>query len=144
MDSHESDLKLSNPSLEARSRHIRFSSTVAETFTLRRQLSESLVRAAEGFWKGRNMDIKSVQLPEKSADKPDSMIASLVAEGGTIWTTKFDSYKKTVTVNLFGDSDQTEVTVQLVLPGGLLSLHDREQAAALIESFYESLENWKA
>jgi hypothetical protein len=111
---------MSDPPLQMRSIHIHFSSTVTETFILRRLLSKSLVKTAEGFWKENDMYIKSVQLPERSDDKADSMIASLVAEGGTIWTTKFESYKKTVSVSLFGNSGQTEVRVQLVLPGALL------------------------
>lgn len=66
-------------------------------------------------------------------------VVEFVAEGGTIWTTDFDSYKKKVTVNLSENEHETEVLVQITLPGGLLSIEDREKAANLIESFYGAM-----
>jgi hypothetical protein len=86
------------------------------------------------------MAIKFIDVPAQSPDEANPVKVSFVAEGGTIWTTNFDSYKKTIMVNLSRNDHQTDVLVQIVLPGGLMSLQDREQAADLIDSFYEALE----
>ena len=85
------------------------------------------------------MVIKNIQTSEKS-NESESAAVEFAAEGGTIWTTNFDSYKKSVMVNLVSNAKQTEVQVQIVLPGGIMSLQDRERAAVLIDSFYESLQ----
>lgn len=85
------------------------------------------------------MAIKNLQKPDTYSAK-EPVTVEFVAEGGTIWTTNFDTYKKTIIVNLSGSAEQTDVMVQLVLPGGLMSLQDRERAAELIESFYKVLE----
>jgi hypothetical protein len=130
---------LSDTSIQARSRNIRFSSTVSEAFVLDRELTEELVQAAEEFWRQKGMVIKSIQTSEKSHES-ESAAVEFVAEGGTIWTTNFDSYKKSVMVNLVSNAKQTEVQIQIVLPGGIMSLQDRERAAVLIDSFYESLQ----
>jgi len=87
------------------------------------------------------MVIKSMQTPEKPHESKS--VVEFVAEGGTIWTTNFDSYKKSITVTLVGNGKQTEVSINMVLPGGIMSLQDRERAAGLIDSFYESLQNSK-
>jgi len=87
------------------------------------------------------MVIKSMQTPEKSPET--KLVVEFVAEGGTIWTTNFDSYKKSIIVTLVGNAKQTEVSINIVLPGGIMSLQDRERAAGLIDSFYESLQNSK-
>jgi hypothetical protein len=113
---------------------------VAETFVVRKTLSEGLVKAAQQFWKKQSMSIKSIDLPNQLPGESGHDKVSFVAEGGTIWTTDFESYKKTVIVNLSPNEHQTEVLVQIILPGGLMSLQDREQAADLIDSFYEALE----
>jgi len=131
---------LNDSSTETRSRHIRFSSTVVETFALRKVLSEKLVKAAQQFWRSEDMVIKFIDMPTFLPGESGPAKASFVAEGGTIWTTNFESYKKTVMVNLSRNEHQTEVLVQIVLPGGLMSLQDREQAANLIDSFYQALE----
>ena len=86
------------------------------------------------------MVIKGLKMPSSFKGNDGPVAVEFVAEGGTIWTTNFDSYKKTITVNLSGGAHQTDVIVHLVLPGGLLSLQDREKAANLIESFYEALQ----
>lgn len=130
---------MNDPSAQARSRHIRFSSTVSETFTLHRVLSDELVRAAEVYWKSKGLATKNVRMPEQASGGNDPVSAEYVAEGGSIWTTDFDSYKKMVTVNFCRAAENTDVTVYVVLPGGLMSLEDRERAASLIESFHEAL-----
>jgi hypothetical protein len=112
---------------------------VSETFTLRKVLSDELVQAAEVYWKGKGLTTKNVRMPEQASGGNDPVSAEYVAEGGSIWTTNFDSYKKTVTVNFCSVAENTDVTVCVVLPGGLMSLQDRERAANLIESFYEAL-----
>jgi hypothetical protein len=131
---------LSDPPLQSRFRQIRFSSTVSETFILSRGLSEGLVLAAKKYWESKGMVIKTVQMPERFSANIDPVEAEFVAEGGTIWTTNFDSYKKMVTVSLSGGLQQTKIFVHMVLPGGLMSLQDRERAANLIQSFYEVLQ----
>jgi hypothetical protein len=83
------------------------------------------------------MVIKSSQAHERESD--GSKGVEFVAEGGTIWTTNFDSYKKSVSVVMMGNAKQTEVLVNMVLPGGLMSMQDRERAADLINSFYEAV-----
>jgi len=130
---------MNDPSAQARSRHIRFSSTVSETFTLHKGLSDELVQAAEAYWKSKGLATKNVRMPGQASGGSDPISAEFVAEGGSIWTTNFDSYKKTVTVNFHCAGENTDVIVHLVLPGGLMSLEDRERAAGLIESFYEAL-----
>jgi hypothetical protein len=128
---------LSGTSLQARSRNIRFSSTISEAFVLDRELSDKLVQAAEGFWSQMGMVIKSSQSHEKESDGSEGV--EFVAEGGTIWTTNFDSYKKSVSVVMVGNTKQTEVLVNIVLPGGIMSMQDRERAADLINSFYKAV-----
>ena len=130
---------LAGLSLRTRSRHISFSSTVSEKFVVHRGLTEGLVEEAIGYWKSKGMAIKNLRKPDTYSAKEPAVV-EFVAEGGTIWTTSFDSYKKTIIVNLSGSTEQTDVMVQLVLPGGLMSLQDRERAAELIESFYKALE----
>lgn len=116
---------------------------MSETFVLSKGLSEGLVLAAEEYWKNKGMVIKNVQMPERISANIDPVEAEFVAEGGTIWTTNFDSYKKMVTVSLSGGVQQTKIFVHMVLPGGLMSLQDRERAANLIESFYQALQAYK-
>ena len=130
---------LNDPPLRTRSRHISFSSTVSETFVVHKGLTEELAEGAIGYWKSKGMAIKNLQKPDIYSPK-EPVTVEFVAEGGTIWTTNFDSYKKTIIVNLSGSAEQTDVMVQLVLPGGLMSVQDRERAAELIESFYKALE----
>lgn len=141
---YDGDLELNDLPLETRFRQIRFSSTVSETFVLSKGLSEGLVLAAEEYWKSKGMVIKKVQMPERISANIDPAEAEFVAEGGTIWTTNFDTYKKMVTVSLSGGVQQTKIFVHMVLPGGLMSLQDRERAANLIESFYEALQAYKS
>jgi hypothetical protein len=129
---------LSSTHLQARSRNIRFSSTISEAFVLDRELGDRLVQAAEEFWRQMGMVIKSSQSHEKESD--GSKGVEFVAEGGTIWTTSFDSYKKSISVVMVGNAKQTEVLVNIVLPGGIMSMQDRERATDLINSFYEAVQ----
>ena len=131
--------ELNDPALRTRSRHISFSSTVAETFVVHKQLTENFAATAMQYWKNKGLAIKNVLKPNDLTSQ-GHVAVQFVAEGGTIWTTDFESYKKTLKVDLLGTEGHTEVTVHLMLPGGLMSLQDRERAADLIESFYESLE----
>lgn len=101
------------------------------------------MEAAQSFWKKMGLTIKSVQMPERRPSDDDLVIVEFIAEGGTIWTTNFESYKKTVTVTLSSSVEGTEVVVHLVLPGGLMSLQDREKAADLIDSFYGVMQSFK-
>jgi hypothetical protein len=128
--------------LQTRARNIRFSSTVSETFLIQGSLSDRLVQAAQDYWKRRGLTIKSLMRPEPGSDNP--RVVEFVAEGGTIWTTDFDSYKKRVTVNLSENERETEVLVHITLPGGVLSVEDREKAANLIESLYEAMKAFES
>jgi hypothetical protein len=130
---------LDDPKLEARSRRISFSSTVSETFVIQKPLTEKLVEAVSEYWKGKGLSIKNLTKPEVDPWSSGSTV-ELVAEGGTIWTTDFNSYKKSVAVSLSARKDETDVVVRLVLPGGLMSLQDREKAADLIETFYDAMQ----
>ena len=131
--------ELNDPAVRTRSRHISFSSTVAETFVVRKQLTENFAASAMQYWKNKGLAIKNILKPDDLLSK-GPIAVQFGAEGGTIWTTDFESYKKTVKVDLLGSQEHTKVMVHLMLPGGLMSLQDRERAADLIESFYESLE----
>jgi len=111
---------------------------VSGQFTIQSALSDRLVQAAKEYWKSKDLAIKSVQKPAESSND-GAMVVKFVAEGGTIWTTSFETYKKTVSVTLSGNQGETEAFVHMMLPGGLMSLEDREKAAGLIEAFYETM-----
>jgi hypothetical protein len=113
---------------------------VSETFVFKGVLTEGIVKAAEEFWRSKGLAVQRIRKQEGASDKEDPVTVEIVAEGGTIWTTNFDSYKKTVNVDMRSGLEQTEVFVHMVLPGGLMSLQDRERAASLIGSFYEALQ----
>lgn len=136
----DGDFELSESSVQTRSRRISFSSTVSETFVFKGVLTEGIVKAAEEFWRSKGLAVQRIRKQEGASDKEDPVTVEIVAEGGTIWTTNFDSYKKTVNVDMRSGLEQTEVFVHMVLPGGLMSLQDRERAASLIGSFYEALQ----
>lgn len=123
-----------------RERHIRFSSMVSESFTVGKVLTKALVQSALDFWASRGLVAKVSPSYEAFEVSTEPRSVSFVVEGGTIWTTSFDSYKKTVNVTLTGSGGQTEVFVNMVLPGGLMSLRDREKAAILIQGFYDALD----
>ncbi len=95
------------------------------------------MQAAQDYWKGKGLAIKSLMRADPGSSEVRAV--AFVAEGGTIWTTDFDSYKKRISVNLSENGRETEFLVQVVLPGGLMSMEDREKAANLIESFYEAM-----
>jgi len=120
-------------------RQISFGSTVSETFIVGKMLSRELIEKAMCFWQEKGFSIKNAILPTEFTTKERSSLASFVAEGGTIWTTSFESYKKTVNACFTGTQEQTQVFVHMVLPGGLMSSQDREKAADLILSFHEAL-----
>lgn len=130
---------MNEPTLRTRSRHISFSSTVAETFVIRRRLTEDFTAVALEYWKKKGLAVKDVVKPADFAGN-GPVAVQFVAEGGTIWTTDFESYKKTLKVTLFGKSEHIDVTVQMTLPGGLMSMQDREKAADMIGLFIEALE----
>jgi hypothetical protein len=123
--------------MQTRTRNIRFSSNVSEHFSILSTLSDKLAQGAQDYWKGKGLAIKSLTPADPSSGNVRAL--GFVAEGGTIWTTDFDTYKKRVTVNLSENERQTEFIVELILPGGLLSVEDREKAASLIESFYQAM-----
>ena len=120
-------------------RQIYFGSTVSETFIVKKMLSSEFLEKAMRFWREKGLSIKNVVLPTEFTTKERPSLASFVAEGGTIWTTSFDSYKKTINVYFTGTQDQTQVFVHMILPGGLMSSQDREKAADLILSFHDAL-----
>jgi hypothetical protein len=138
------DSALNNPPPRSKSRRISFSSTISEAFVVRKGLTEGLVESAMQYWKSKGMTIKSVQKPRKFSGNPDLATVEFVAEGGSIWTTSFESYKKTIRANLSVNAEHTDVKIEMVLPGGLMSLQDREKAADLIESFHDALENYRS
>lgn len=123
----------------SRERHIRFSSMVSESFTISRILTKALVQSALDFWAGRGLIAKITPSYEAFELSVEPRSINFAVEGGTIWTTNFESYKKTVNVTLTGSGGQTEVFVNMVLPGGLMSLRDREKAAVLIQEFYDAM-----
>jgi len=120
-------------------RQIYFGSTVSETFIVNKMLSSGLIEKAMCFWREKGFSIKNAILPAEFTTKERPSLSSFVAEGGTIWTTSFESYKKTINVCFTGTQEQTQVFVHMVLPGGLMSSQDREKAADLILSFHEAL-----
>jgi len=120
-------------------RQIYFGSTVSETFIVKKMLSSELIEKAMSFWREKGLSIKNAILPTKFTTEESPSLASFVADGGTIWTTSFELYKKTINVYLTGTQEQTQVFVHIVLPGGLMSSQDREKAADLILSFHEAL-----
>ena len=120
-------------------RQIYFGSTVSETFIVNKMLSRKLIEKAMCFWREKGFSIKNAILPTEFTTEERPSLASFVAEGGTIWTTSFESYKKTVNACFTGTREQTQVFVHMVLPGGLMSSQDREKAADLILSFHEAL-----
>jgi len=120
-------------------RQIYFGSTVSETFIVKKMLSSELIEKAMSFWREKDLSIKNAILPTKFTTEESPSLASFVADGGTIWTTSFELYKKTINVYLTGTQEQTQVFVHIVLPGGLMSSQDREKAADLILSFHEAL-----
>jgi len=120
-------------------RQIYFGSTVSETFIVKKMLSSDLIEKGMCFWREKGLSIKNAISPAKFTTKERPSLASFVAEGGTIWTTSFESYKKTINVYFTGTQEQTQVFVHMVMPGGLMSSQDREKAADLILSFHEAL-----
>ncbi len=120
-------------------RQIYFGSTVSETFVVNKVLSSELVEKAMCFWRNRGFSIKNAVLPAEFTTEEKPSLASFVAEGGTIWTTSFEAYKKTINVHFTGTQDQIQIFVHMVMPGGLMSSQDREKAADLILSFNEAL-----
>ena len=120
-------------------RQISFGSTVSETFVIDKMLSNELVEKAMCFWREKGLSIKNAILPAEFTTKERPSLASFVAEGGTIWTTSFDAYKKTINVCFTGTQEQTQIFVHIVMPGGLMSSQDREKAADLILSFNEAI-----
>jgi hypothetical protein len=120
-------------------RQIYFGSTVSETFTVNKRLSSELIEKAMCFWRERGLSIKNAISPSELTTKERPTLTSFLAEGGSIWTTSFEQYKKTINVCFTGTQEQTQVFVHMVLPGGLMSSQDREKAADLILSFHEAL-----
>jgi hypothetical protein len=112
---------------------------VSESFTISRILTKALVQSALDFWAGRGLIAKITPSYEAFELSVEPRSINFAVEGGTIWTTNFESYKKTVNVTLTGSGGQTEVFVNMVLPGGLMSLRDREKAAVLIQEFYDAM-----
>ena len=132
-------MAMRNESPNKLERQIYFGSTVSETFIVKKMLSTGLIEKAMCFWREKDLSIKNAILPAKFTTRERPSLASFVAEGGTIWTTSFESYKKTINVYFTGTQEQTQVFVHLVVPGGLMSSQDREKAADLILSFHEAL-----
>jgi len=128
-----------NESCNKSERQIYFGSTVSETFIVNKMLSTELIEKAMCFWRERGLSIKNAISPTEFTTKEGPSLASFVAEGGSIWTTSFEQYKKTINVCFTGSQEQTQVFVHMVLPGGLMSSQDREKAADLILSFHEAL-----
>ena len=128
-----------NESRNKLERQIYFGSTVSETFTVRKMLSSELIEEAMRFWREKGLSIKNAILPGEFTTKERPSLGSFVAEGGTIWTTSFELYKKTINLYFTGTQEQTQVFVHMVMPGGLMSSQDREKAADLILSFHEAL-----
>ncbi len=102
-------------------------------------LTKQLVQDALEFWTSNGLVVKVPPSYAGFDETVDPLAVNFVVEGGTIWTTSFESYKKSVNVTLTGSGGQTEVFVNIVLPGGIMSLKDRERAAALIQSFCDKL-----
>ena len=122
-----------------RTRQIKFGSTVSETFTLNTGLSNELLQAALDFWSKKGLIIKEVTKPDAFSVSEDPLDVGFVCEGGTIWTTEFENYKKAVTVSMTGGLKQTQVFVNMVLPGGFMSAQDRKRAAQMLWEFNENL-----
>lgn len=116
-------------------RKIYFGSVVSENFQLPCRLDEKLIERAARFWKNLGLVEKSVSFKEEEGSK----IASFKAEGGSIWTTSFDKYKKVVRVLMVGVGEGTQVCIHLEFPGGYLSSADRRRVLQLFSSFQEYL-----
>ncbi len=120
-------------------RQIKFGSTVSETFSLDRRLSKELLQAALDFWSKKGLVAKEAKRAEDFSLSEDPLDVCFACEGGTIWTTEFENYKKAVTVNMRGSLKQTQVFVNMVLPGGLMNPQDRKKAAQLLGEFNQVL-----
>ncbi len=120
-------------------RQIKFGSTVSDTFSLNMRLSKELLQIALDFWSKKGLIVKEVKRSENFSLSEDPLDVGFVCEGGTIWTTEFEQYKKSVTVNMRGSLKQTQVFVNMVLPGGLMNPQDRKKAAQLLGEFNQVL-----
>ncbi len=121
------------------SRQIKFGSTVSETFSLNKRLSKELLQTALDFWSKKGLIAKGDTRAEDFSLSENPVDARFVCEGGTIWTSEFENYKKAVTVNMTGSLNQTQVFVNMVLPGGLMNPQDRRKAAQLLGEFNKVL-----
>lgn len=127
------------PETNVGARQIKFGSTVSETFSLDARLSSGLLQAALDFWSKKGLIMKEVTKPDAFSVSEDPLDVGFVCEGGTIWTTEFENYKKAVTVSMTGGLERTQVFVNMVLPGGLMSAQDRKRAAQMLWEFNENL-----
>jgi len=125
-----------NPSRE---RKVTFGSTVSDSFLLSRPLSKELVRDVVDFWRFKGLGAKEEHAVGRLSEGKTPGFASLVFEGGSIWTTSFEEYKKAVTINLGQVAGQTQVSLHMEFRGGFLTARDREKAIDLVTEFYESL-----
>ena len=139
-DTSQAQTELSASEL-GRRRQIRFSSIVSENFALDRILTRKLVEEAVTFWQKNGLILKAPPPYDHIEETSNPISVGFVVEGGTIWTTSFESYKKTASVSLTGIGSRTQVLVNLVLPGGIMSLRDREKAAELISAFSIALKS---
>jgi len=121
-----------------KTRRITFGSTISASFTIGKSLDWELLDRASEFWRHRGLSIKKKTL-EKTPEDVAMIAATLVAEGGTIWTIEFDQYRKVITVSMIGTEDSVEVFVRVELFGGFMSAKDKEKSMSLLEEFQDQL-----
>ena len=69
----------------------------------------------------------------------ETVIGTLVVEGGTIWTIDFDLYRKKVSVSMVGADETVEVFAHMELIGGFMSARDKQRAMDIFQAFLDRL-----
>jgi len=121
----------------AKTRKVTFGSTLSESFTIEKQLDEELLERAAEFWRKRNLSIKRKTLAKST--EGETVMGTLVAEGGTIWTIDIDQYRKAVSASMIGTGNMVEVFVHMELIGAFMSEKDKRKAMDLLEAFQDEL-----
>jgi len=120
-----------------KTRKITFGSTISESFAVGKQLDERFLNNVAEFWREKNLSIKNKTLARPS--QGETVIGTLVVEGGTIWTIDFDLYRKKVSVSMVGADETVEVFAHMELIGGFMSARDKQRAMDIFQAFLDRL-----
>jgi len=122
-------------------RRVNFTTSINETFTVKRKLDDELLKSAMAFWRDHGLTVDDPKETINNSEPEGGASVVFKAHGGSLWSRTFQKYRKIVTVNLMSVLEYTHVSIRIDLPGAYaLSADDIRQATETIEALKEQLE----